>query len=325
MSNQPIRVLTVAALVACGLLFSSAPGKASVILGYTPTEPPGTPVYDPRFDRFSNDFPTQQPPTPNTMPSFVLAGRDLSGIGWLASNPTSTFAMVTQQHFIAAAHNGLTNFPMGATVNFLDQSNNVISAMVASRQQVPSLGGSPNPLTDILVVKLANPVAGVFQYPIVTGPRSQFLSKPVYMYDQEHRVGLNRVTNFADALNLMSPADTTNTVFHDFDTVNGFNPGETLFTAGDSGGPTFMLAGPNIGLLGDHYGVGTVGPTQVSFDAFLNDYVTAIDNITFEGGAGFHVTTVPVPEPGSLVLLGLTGGVVAWRQFRRRKCPTGAA
>src|SRR5437762_13506687 len=103
-----------------GLALAAAfagPARAGFIVDYTPTAPSsnnpnGPGGYDPRFDRFSTNFPTEQP-LANTAPSFVAAAFNLSGVGWLTSNTLFGFAMISPRHFIAAGHNGETAFTPG--------------------------------------------------------------------------------------------------------------------------------------------------------------------------------------------------------------------
>jgi hypothetical protein len=310
-------------LLACTvLLLTSSLSHASVIAGYSATSPstvpPFTPnTYDQRFDRFSTNFPTESPST-NTSGSFVLAARDLSGIGWISSDPLRRLTMITPKHFVAAAHTGLINlYTNGTSVSFLDASNNVVTATVQSATRVPSLGG-PNPFTDIVFGTLMNDVpTGITSYALPSGTDAQFLNRPTHHYDQEHRVGLNRVTGLLDGQTV--DGDTTNIVFFDDLPLapTGFNPGEIFYTANDSGSPTMMItANGTLSLLGTHYGVFNFMGVNYSADAFLPDYISTISGML---PAGYNLTVVPVPEPGSFALVSITivAGLVR-RHLRRR-------
>jgi hypothetical protein len=324
---------------------STAKGQ---IVGYSPSQPSpldpsGPPVYDPRFDRFTTGLQSlvapngQQPlanapPAPNSS-SFVAAGVDLSGIGWLTSNPGFAFAMISPQHFITAAHNGETAFANQPSVTFFTgnaTSSSTVTATVASIARVASLPGSTFSTTDILLGTLTQPVpSNVTSYAIPVGLRSQFTGLPVFIYTQNHAIGTNNVTQFFDNQNVQTspptlPNSSTNLVGYDFNSSGP--PGETLLQTGDSGKPTFLNLGGQFALLGSHSATGTVGSTPFSLDAFLPDYVTQMNAMM--AGSGFQVRVVPVPEP-TLVLsaAGVAAGAwVGWRRIRRgRRAGAGTA
>jgi hypothetical protein len=308
------------------------------IVGYSPTQASqssGTPnTYDPRFDRFTtafgkpsnplNELPlANAPPAPNAS-SFVAAGVDLSGVGWLTTNPGFSFAMISPRHFITAAHNGEGTFTPGASVTFFTgtaTAPTTVTATVASSARVPSTAGSTFPNSDILLGTLnADVPSGVTSYAVPTGLRSQFTGLPVYIYTQNHAIGTNNVTQFFNDQNVQTspptlPNSSTNLVGYDF---NSSGPtGETHFQTGDSGKPTFLNLGGQFALLGSHSAEGTVGSppgTTFSFDAFLPDYITQMNAMML--GSGYQVRVVPVPEP-TLVLTAAAVAAGAWGGWRR--------
>lgn len=327
------------ALVASALvlaLSASGAARAEVIVGYNPSAPsPNNPtgpgVYDPRFDRFSTNFPGEAPLS-NTSNQFVAAGQDLSGIGWLTSNPVFGFAMISPRHFIAAAHNGENTFLNGTSVSFFTgtgTTSSTVTRTVASSARVASTAGSTYPVTDILFGTLSADVpANVTFYSVPVGIRSQFNGAPVYMYDQEQRFGTNNVSGFSDNENIQPSGanNSTNLIAYDFNPSGP--PGEALFTTGDSGSPTFMLINGRFSLLGPHLAIGTDPNTniQFSFDGFLPDYITQLNTLML--GSGFTVTAVPVPEPTTLALTAVAAGAAAgvgWLRRRRAARRPGAA
>src|SRR5262245_51441483 len=175
MSFSRVRHQRYATLAVVSLVLVAAfvgPARAGFIVDYTPTLPspnnPGGPaVYDPRFDRFSTNFPAEAP-LANASPSLVSSGFDLSGVGWLTSTPSLGFAMISPRHFIAAAHNGLATFTPGASVSFFTgtaTTSTVVTRTVANSVRVPSLPGSPNVVSDILLGTLTADVPlGVTSY-----------------------------------------------------------------------------------------------------------------------------------------------------------------
>jgi hypothetical protein len=305
---------------------AAASAPASIIEGYMATAPstapPFTPnTYDPRYDRFTTNFPSE-PPSTNTSGSFVLAGRDLSGIGWVTADPLRRLTMVTPRHFVAAAHQGLIgNYSPGASVSFLDAFNNVVTATVQSAVQVPSLGGTYSQSDIVLGTLTADVPSGVTSYPIPVGTDAQFVNRVTYHYDQEHRVGLNRVTNFFDNVDFGAPDNsTTNIVGFNFlpnQPGIGFNPGEIIYTANDSGSPTMLITASGVlSLLGVHFAIGNISGVDFSFDAFLPDYVTTINSLLTPG---YSLTVVPVPEPSSIALVSIAALGVGRRFLRRHR------
>ncbi|MBX7103445.1 MAG: PEP-CTERM sorting domain-containing protein [Gemmataceae bacterium] len=294
-----------------------ASARASIIWGYAPSLPspnnPGGPaVYDPRFDRFSTNFPTEGPiaaPAGN-----LLFGQgsgvniDLSGVGWVTNDQVRGLTMVSPNNFIAAAHSGLITgaFAPGNQVSFLTTGGTIFTTTIAANMRVPSVVGASNPVTDILFGTLTNPVpAGVRIYSIASGPINP--TTEIGMYTMEQRVGLNRPSGlFGDVT--LGEGDSTNVFISDFQPNTpgiGYNPGETLYTVGDSGAPSFIIEGGDIRLLGHHMAVTNISGIDYTVDSYLPDYKMTIENL------------IAVPEPTSFVLAGIAAS--GWYIRRRRQ------
>ncbi len=146
--------------------------------------------------------------------------------------------------------------------------------------------------------------------------------------DAALRWGVNRISSNSGTF-----------VRFNFDANGGANEG--FLTAGDSGGPMFAMEDGIWKLAGVHYGVDgpysytSGGPT---FNAELFDRggmyrngVLFADNLADNPGMAYStsiapnlswinsVVAVPVPEPGTVVLMALGGGFLGWTALRRRR------
>lgn len=126
---------------------------------------------------------------------------------------------------------------------------------------------------------------------------------------------------------------------YNFDASGTVNEG--FLTGGDSGGPLFAMENGEWKLAGIHYGVD--GPYSYTsdgsaFNAALIDRggmyrngVYFADNVADNPGMSYStsiapnitwinsVAAVPVPEPGTVALLGIGGGFLGWTALRRRR------
>ncbi len=99
-------------------------------------------------DRFASGYPTA--PVPSTSSSFLGAGYDWSGVGWLTTNGKKCFALLGPCDALIANH-----YPLGvsSTAQFLSASGQVESDTVAAQPGVHS--GYTN---DLAVATLASPI-----------------------------------------------------------------------------------------------------------------------------------------------------------------------
>jgi hypothetical protein len=151
--------------------------------------------------------------------------------------------------------------------------------------------------------------------------RGQFVGGRVYVYDQEHRVGTNTIDNaFQDDVDIQPSGSPNSNTLVGFDFNPSGPPGEIVFTTGDSGGPTFLNVNGQFAYLGTHLALSDPGATPIfSFDGFVPEYVAQIN--TLMAPSGFIVTTVPVPEPGSLALTASAIGIAFGSRRLRRPRP----
>lgn len=289
------------------LVFLSGSARSEVIDGYSAA----------RNDRFvTGTFPAGTPPTPN--PTFYLSPYDFSGVGWVpgAGPGTQQVAMISPLHYVAATH-----FPLGIgqTVAFRAKDGSYLTRTVTTQTQISG--------SDVMVGELNAPLptgaTGVANYSIGNGPGSAFVGNQVFMFGQRGRVGrqiLGALFAFGGGGGL-GPTTTfvsDNDVVGDFDGF-GFAPGtptdELFVEVGDSGSPSFLFYGGNISLVGHHMAQINSGGIPGNLDSFLPAYIPQLSaQLALDG---YTLSVVPIPEPSSMMLMGVIAG--GWYIRRRRR------
>jgi hypothetical protein len=328
------RTLLRVAVVLGAVMAAESPIRAEVILG-----PPPVGTIQSYYYRFSNSFP-DDPTTTATNPSFYLSTVDFSGVGWRlpgifgpGGGSAWNVTMIDNIHFISNWHlNTGSVLNVGDTVNFRPfGSSTTLSRTVANLQQVTNLGfsgsgipdGSPS---DVLLGTLNAPFSpgdGIAAYPIAAAGT---LQQTVYMYGRESAVGRN---NFGGLIAADVGTGATVSFRMDYDQPNSnpdglaslVGPDEAHYNQGDSGGPTFVLVGGQLQLLGGNmfiqsYGdpgepplpPGVTDPVEYSGSTYLPAYVAQINAL------------IAVPEPTSLALgsVAAAGALVSYLRRRRR-------
>lgn len=245
-------------------------------------------------ERFDSGFPGA--PVPNPSGSFLGAGLDLSGVGWLTASPQLSLTLISPQHFVITDHTRPAN---GASVSFLNQAGVLKTYTVDSTFTVLH---APGVNTDIAIGRLTAPISGsdlVASYPILSVP--DYAGLPLFVYGQGGRVGTNTLEAiFADVDMLPfggGNAVADSTLFTtDFDAVAG----ETQAQSGDSGSPTFYVAGATLALLGVHSAIDTAGDPDLTYDSFIPAYAAQINALLAIDGYSLQA----IPEPATLALLG---------------------
>jgi len=283
--------------------------RAEIIDGYSAA----------RNDRFTpGTFPGNTPPTNNATFFLPPPTYDFSGVGWVSGpngSGTKQVAMLSPTHFVFATH-----FPLGinTTVAFRAKDGTYVTRTVAQETQISG--------SDVSIGKLNAPLptgaTGISSYPVAFGAESAFVGLNEYMFGQHGQVGRNVVGLFQTA---SIAGANTRLALSDFDpniNFDGFgfatpNPptDEFLATVGDSGSPSFLFQGSTLSLLGHHSAALGANADQGTADAFYSFYVAAMaSNLAIDGVV---LQTFAVPEPSSLALCGVAGGVGLWLRRRR--------
>jgi len=321
-------------LASLAIIQRAGPAPAGVISDHNATS------FDARYDRFVSGYPAA--PVPNTSPTFVGGGADLSGVGWtFAGSVPFSVTMVSERHFIGAAH--AAPGP-GGQISFFDSVSNVVRTyqVQSGRRPLTEFVNSQGQLqslpSDVFLGTLTAPIPatdhiGFFAVP--SGAENSFVGastlpygqNPAYGVANQLHLGRNNVqfltTTSFDGNN---PVNEASRVFaYDYTPANA---GEFYLIGGDSGGPSFLNLSGRLTLLGGHYGVTnpttTPNPGDQSVDTFLPYYIgqlnafMAMDTDSTHPN-GYALTVVAVPEPGTLFLTGMAAVVAAYVRRRARR------
>lgn len=280
--------------------------------------------YDPhRNDRYD----------PGPGRAFVAEGYDLSGVGKNTATPVGDhFApwatLITPNFALTVGH-----YPASGTISFVKGNDPnapgaIVTATTAASYAFSNNPGDPGPApSDVVLVRLAAPVVGINPFSVIADDQSALLGQPMLVYGQSNRVGTNNVSGgFGFYTGAFNP---TKGFVYTYDPT--VSPNEARVVGGDSGGPSFVYNSVGgISLLGLHEGYFLPGDfppgspfanSEGSADNYLPYYLPQIQaKITSLGYADIvSVQTVrSVPEPGSLALLAVGMGGIAYAGWRRR-------
>ncbi len=268
-------------------------------------------------NRFVSGYPTD--PVVNASASFLLAGFDLSGIGWNAANPGQSFTLVTPQHFVGATHSSIGG---GGVVEFVGSDGVKRSYVVESAVAVPNAEGRPS---DLFVGRLSAPIAQedrIRLFPVTGLAEAQQTGATAYLYGNAAKVGTGTIgafQNFGDdpltAGAGLSPTRTFTTTYRPI----GGRANDARFEGGDSGSPTFLVENGTLALAGVHGALQTTSfatlTTYTNYDTSVSFYINEVNNIL--AADGYQLTVVPEPRAIFLLLVAVGGIAVVGRNRLR--------
>ncbi len=259
-------------------------------------------------ERFSSGFSSS--PVANTDSSFLGAGLDFSGVGWLSANSQFSLALVSPQHFVITAHTAPT---AGASVSFFNQAGVVKTYTVDSVTVITHTAGVN---TDIAIGRLTAPIAGADQitsYPFFQlSTFNAYLGRSLLVYGQNGRIGTNTLDTIflnADLLPFGGGNGVADSTLFSTDHDSATN--ETQGESGDSGSPTFITSGSTLALVGIHSAIDTAPTPDLTFDSFVPNYFSQINSLLSADGFSLQA----IPEPSSWgALAGLAGLAMVLRR-----------
>ena len=213
-------------------------------------------------DRFSSGYPTV--PIANTNSNFIGLGYDLSGIGWNASNPAQSVALLGPQFFLYGNH-----YYPGTSLQFSTGDGQVKTYSISAI----SGGLGPNSTSDLAVGVLSSPIPAsdhIAYYSILFlgySPSSYISTdNNIFVYGHQSNGSTNGPAIGAGAINSVSNGlwinENGTSVFHSgYYFSFPYSPPGTdtaTLTDGDSGSPSFFYSSQthSLYLAGAHYAVG---------------------------------------------------------------------
>ena len=255
--------------------------------------------------------------------AFIGQPYDWSGVG-LSSNG-SWATMISPTYFVSAWH----DHPVpGNTVTFYTGNSSSATSYTYTvgsfgyQTSASGLGGSYSG-SDLWLGQLTTPVAAsIAKYPVEVLPsNAAYIGQTIWTYGYPYRVGKNNIDSISVLDGVYMP-ETTEVMYFNYNATGGQGFDECYLEGGDSGGPAFAVVNGNLALLGTGFvnandlGLGsTVYDGAPSGDAFIPHYVSQLD-AHMTGG---EQVTVVVPEPGTLLLLGVVAAtlVCCWWRGKR--------
>ncbi|MEM6911229.1 MAG: hypothetical protein AAF555_06555 [Verrucomicrobiota bacterium] len=251
-----------------------------------------------RHARFASGYPDA--PLANGSEAFLLAGHDLSGVGWNAANPSQSVALLSPQHFVGANH---FRIGIGATVHFLTPEGLLTSETVNAITHIKN-GEGEN--TDLYIGHLLQPVEGATPFAVTNLTELQLVGETAYLYGKTARVGTSTITAFqdfgADPLTSGAGIQETRTFTTSYNSLGGAGDDARL-ESGDSGSPTFVIQEGQLALAGTHTAILESGNLTTSYDSSVGSYLDQIQaTLALDG---YSLTVIPEPSTSLLLLSGL--------------------
>lgn len=275
-------------------------------------------------NRFTS-LPSQgNPDTDN--PDFLFGDYDWSGVGWRDNDPDISVTLITDRHFIGAAHIAAN---VGSTINFKSANGTFEQYTVANTTVLAQAVVIDNVLqvvdTDLYIGELTQSVAGdgIAHYNYGVGDP---VGERVLVYGRSKNVGEQTIDGAQlvvlrdDDGNIESVTQDLTSTFLSDAQAGQRETFDSRFQPGDSSSPTFVVVDNELVLLGVHSATSGFdqNETITLFDNYVTPYASQINAVIAASGETFDGTAIPepapVPEPTAAWLLAGTGMLLLARR-----------
>ena len=221
-----------------------------------------------RHDRF-----TGFPGAPVFNDAAWYGSRRFSGIGWIPGEGNGRqFALVSPRHVVFALHFAPAN---GTTIRFLNADGVAVDRTVVATEFVPNEVAQP---TDLCLVKLSPPITAaekVAHFPYLNlASESAYTGTALTIFGWEMKAGRGSIHGFEDSD--VEGINTTRVMRFRYRKVTG-NQDDARVVVGDSGSPSFGMAGVNPAILGVHTAAGETTQHFLGYDSFVPHYIAELD------------------------------------------------
>ncbi len=221
-----------------------------------------------RHDRF-----TGFPEAPAFNDAAWYGSRKFSGVGWVPGEANSRqFALVSPQHVVFALHFAPAN---GTVIRFLNTDGLAVDRAVIATELI--LNGSSQAV-DLCLVKLSSPITGAEKVPhfpyLNLGSESAYSGTILTVFGWDMKAG--RSSLYAIENSNVVGINPTRVMRFRYAKLIG-NQDDGYVVLGDSGSPSFGMAGGNPAILGVHSGAGETTQHYQGYDSFVPHYITELD------------------------------------------------
>jgi len=266
-----------------GLLLGGGTLHAMEIRGYQSS----------RHDRFL-DFLTN----PSWNDSAWFASRSYTGVGWMPSEPNRQFALVSPKHVVFATHYVPPN---GTVIRFLSASGVTVDRTVAGAVTVLNNSGES---TDLSLLTLSSPIEaseGITPFPYLNLQNDgAYQGTILNVFGWYGRVGRGVVSSIQ---NYSEPGVSETRIMSFLYPKASGDQDDGYLVGGDSGSPTFAMAGNVPALVGTHTAAGETDTDRINVDTFIPFYIAKLNALM--ASDGYQMTPV-YPSPVTLSLAGQT-------------------
>ncbi len=245
------------------------------------------------------------PTNPVASSTFIHSSYNFTGIGWYVQDTQRQFALISPQHFVCATH---FRPSVGRQVRFLGSDGTPLTYDISRTEIITNAAGAN---TDLTLGTLSTPIDTRFisRMKVANFASDASYAGPGIVFGRTIRAGnttLGAITDFNGVSLSGSVIDNTrmiNLVYQN----SGGNVNDASLQGGDSGSPSFIIFGDEVGLVGTNSAVINTGLAQNALAAFVPFYQSDLNNLMQDEGYRISPlvplsTTITLDLPGTLTL-----------------------